>query len=96
MPVARLGGRAEQDLMDIWLYTEERWGPAQADAYLDAIALGVQRLVEHPEAGTKRDSVRDGYRVLFIQQHAVYYRLTPTGVHVVRVLHGRMDPLRHV
>jgi toxin ParE1/3/4 len=96
MSFARLGALAEQDLIDIWQYTEERWGPEQADAYLDAIEHGFQRLVYHPEAGTNRDNVREGYRVLFIQQHAVYYRVTPTGVHVVRVLHGRMDPLRHV
>jgi plasmid stabilization system protein ParE len=42
------------------------------------------------------DYVRDEYRVLFVGSHAVYYTVTPTIIHVIRVLHGRMDPERHL
>jgi toxin ParE1/3/4 len=40
--------------------------------------------------------VSDGYRVLFVASHAVYYTVTPTTIHVIRVLHGQMDPDRHL
>lgn len=92
MRIARLGALGEQDLLEIWHYTAERWGKEQADSYLDAIGQGIQLLVEHPETGVKRDSVRAGYRVLFVNRHAIYYLVTPSAVQIVRILHDRMDP----
>lgn len=46
--------------------------------------------------GESRDYVREGYRVLLINSHAVYYTVTPSAIHIVRVLHGQMDPGRHL
>lgn len=46
--------------------------------------------------GAKRDNVREGYRVLFINSHAIYYNVTQSAIHVIRVLHGQMDPGRHL
>jgi plasmid stabilization system protein ParE len=46
--------------------------------------------------GAKRDYVREGYRVLSINKHAVYYTVTPSAIHIIRVLHGQMDPGRHL
>lgn len=44
----------------------------------------------------KRDYVREGCRVLSVGSHAAYYTVMPDTVHVIRVLHGRMDPDRHL
>ncbi|MDZ7801382.1 MAG: type II toxin-antitoxin system RelE/ParE family toxin [Trueperaceae bacterium] len=96
MRTARLRRRAERDLIDIWHYTAERWNEDQADAYLDVIGLAIQQLVLQPEMGVRRDGVRDGYRVFFVDRHAIYYRITPSAVQIVRVLHDRMDPHRHM
>lgn len=90
-----LSARAESDLIDIWRYTADRWGEARADSYLVAIQSGVMQLVDQPELGAERDSVRDGYRVLFINQHAIYYLAEKANVRIIRVLHMRMDPFRH-
>lgn len=87
---------AESDLIDIWQYSFEEWGAAQADKYLDELDQTIQMLAEKPELGSSRDYVKEGYRVLFINRHAVYYTTTPSIVHVVRVLHVRMDPDRHL
>lgn len=46
--------------------------------------------------GSKRDYVREGYRALFINRHVVYYTVTSSAIHIVRVLHSRMDPERHL
>jgi plasmid stabilization system protein ParE len=46
--------------------------------------------------GEKRDYVREGYRVLLVNSHAVYYTVTLAAIHIVRVLHGEMDPSRHL
>lgn len=87
---------AESDLIDVWRYSFEEWGEVQADKYLDELGGGISKLAINPEIGIKRDYVREGYRVLFVGSHAVYYTVTPDAVHVVRVLHGRMDPDRHL
>lgn len=87
---------AEQDLIGIWQFTREHWSAAQADKYLDDLDQGIQLLARNAEIGTKRDNVLKGYRVLFIQSHAVYYKLTPKTVHIIRILHVRMDPARHL
>lgn len=87
---------AESDLVDIWHYSFEEWGEIQADKYLDQLDRGIRKLADNPELGTRRDYVRDGYRVLCIGSHAAYYAVTPDTVHIIRVLHGRMDPERHL
>lgn len=87
---------AESDLIGIWQYTVERWDAAQADKYLDELNAGIQQLADNPEMGANRDYVREGYRVLFVNSHAVYYTVAPSAIHIIRVLHGKMDPGRHL
>ena len=87
---------AESDLIDIWRYSFEQWGELQADQYLDELDSGIRGLADNPAIGMKRDYVRDGYRVLFVRSHAVYYTVMPDTVHIVRVLHWNMEPGRHL
>ena len=87
---------AESDLLDIWQYSYEEWGVAQADRYLDELEENITLLIESPELGVERDLVRPGYRVLFVNSHAVYYTVAPAFIHIVRVLHVRMDPGKHL
>ena len=91
----RLHARAESDLIGIWEYTFREWDAAQADQYLDELDRGMQALSANPDLGVKRDYVREGYRALFVNRHAIYYIVTATTIHIVRVLHGQMDPDRH-
>jgi toxin ParE1/3/4 len=87
---------AESDLVDIWRYTFEEWGETQADKYLDELDSRIRKLADNPEWGKRCDHVRNGYRVLFAGSHAVYYTVTVDIVYIIRVLHGRMDPDRHL
>jgi toxin ParE1/3/4 len=86
---------AESDLVGIWEYSFEQWDAGQADDYLDELNAGIQLLADHPELGANRDYVREGYRVLFVNRHAIYYIVSPSGIRVVRVLHEQMDPGKH-
>lgn len=96
MRQVRIHALAESDLIDIWQYGFAEWGAQQADKYLDELDTCIKSLAEHPEMGSNRDYVRAGYRVLFANRHVVYYTVTPSAVHIVRVLHARMDPERHL
>lgn len=68
----------------------------QADRHLDELDHAIGLLADTAELGTKRDEVRDGCRVLFVNRHAVYYTATWSTIHVVRVLHVQMDPDEHL
>ncbi len=88
--------RAREDLKVIWRYSFTAWGEAQADKYLAEIVAGIARLKEHPELGKSRDDLRAGYRSLRINQHVVFYLVTPSVIRIVRVLHITMDPDSHL
>lgn len=91
-----LHARAENDLIEIWEYTFREWDATQADKYLDEMGEHIKLLAKSPELGNKRYYVREGYRVLLVNSHAVYYTVTTSTIHIVRVLHGQMDPERHL
>jgi toxin ParE1/3/4 len=92
----RLHARAETDLIEIWLHSFEEWDEAQADRYVDRLNSAIRTLATNAHRGVKRDNILKGYRVLFVNRHAVYYIVTSTTVEVVRVLHAQMDPDRHL
>jgi plasmid stabilization system protein ParE len=54
--------------------------------------VGIRALADNPEIGADRGYVRERYRVLFINSHAVYYTVTASAIRIIRVLHGQMDP----
>jgi toxin ParE1/3/4 len=88
--------RAKRDLTGIWRYSFDEWGEAQADKYLAEIEAGIEKLKHNPKLGRPREEVRAGYRSLRINEHIVYYVLTPSVIRIVRRLHARQDPNRHL
>jgi toxin ParE1/3/4 len=87
---------AESDLIGIWQYSFERWSADQADRYLDELDAGIQQLARNPELGARRDYAREGYRILLVNSHAIYYTVMPSTIHVIRVLHAQMDPGKYL
>ena len=87
---------AERDLINIFLYGIEHFGPAQAERYLETLNAKIEMAAEHPDYGADYGFVITGVRRFRAVSHAVYYRSTPSGILVLRILHGRMDPARHL
>jgi len=87
---------ADQDIVEIWLYTFETWGIEKANHYLVQIEKCINSLVEQPGLGKKRNEIRGGYRSFPVGHHLIFYRQTlREKVEVVRVLHERMDHKSH-
>lgn len=82
---------AEDDLINIWLYSLEQWDESTADRYLDLLNRAIEKLRLHPRSGMDCSEIREGYRRLIVQQHRVYYYLTPKSIEIIRVLHQRTD-----
>ncbi|WP_430230081.1 type II toxin-antitoxin system RelE/ParE family toxin [Nitrosomonas communis] len=83
--------QAEDDLAEIWRYSFETWGEAQADRYYDALVQGIDLLAKNPDIGTTCDDIREGYRRFKIERHVIFYKITSEILTIVRVLHERMD-----
>ena len=98
MTVLRFTPRARLQLMEIWHYSERRWGERRASAYLDAINTAI----EQAAAGSRRTrsctQYGDGLRTLKSGSHNVYLRFDQPAneVLIIGVLHQKMDPARHL
>jgi len=46
--------------------------------------------------GIERSDLLPGARSLPIESHTLFYRVTTDTVEIIRVLHGRQDPQRHL
>ena len=80
--------RAKADLLQIWRFSADQWGDAQATLYTDRIDAAFASLCERPETGPL--GVK-GFRRWRVGRHVIYYRADESTVRVERVLHSRMD-----
>ncbi|OYN94686.1 toxin ParE1/3/4 [Propionibacteriaceae bacterium ES.041] len=92
----RLTPAAQRDLSSIWDYTQERWDVDQAETYVMEIRAAIERAAEDPRRGRACDEVRAGYRRYAIGSHQIFYVERPQRIDVIRILHQRMDPNRHL
>ncbi len=88
--------KAEQDLIAIWIYSFENWGPKQADDYLDQINVALDNIASNPEIGVNIDAIRPGYFKFQVNEHMVFYQLNKSRIHVIRVLSNDMDYVQHL
>lgn len=86
--------RAAADLAEIWRFSAEEWGIAQADDYLLMLRDAIERLSAAPGSGAPFEHVRTGYRRLFVGSHAIFYRALPERLDIVRILHQRREVTR--
>ncbi len=87
---------AKTDLKDIYQYGLRQWGQAQSDSYLENLKEHFWSLTEQPLTGVKRSELLPDARSLPVESHTLFYRVTPDTVEIIRVLHGRQDPQRHL
>lgn len=92
----RLTPAAQRDLSSIWDFTQERWDVRQAEAYVTEIQAAIERIAEDAHRGRPFDEIRQGYRRYAIGSHLIFYVERDLHVDVIRILHQRMDPTRHV
>ena len=81
----RITQRAERDLLDIYRYTVETFGPNQADKYLRELEAVFELIAEYPRVGR----TYEGETRQFVHgKHIILYRIGQTEVVVGRIFHG--------
>jgi len=91
----RLSPLAETDLEDIWLYTFNRWSMAQADAYHNRLVAVFSGLAAGAKQGRPAGVLPDIQKYL-CGSHVVYFLEDTDHLDVIRILHQRQDPERHL
>lgn len=88
---------ARADLLDQAEYFDLNGGEALGDRFVLKCEAAFQRLIQHPESGTRvrhRHAKLTGCRFILVpgfDQLMVYYRLTQSSIEIVRILHGARD-----
>ena len=98
MPVHQLviAPAATTDLKDIYQYGLRQWGEAQSGRYLENLKGHFWSLTEQPLIGVERSELLPDARSLPVESHTLFYRVTTDTVEIIRVLHVRQDPQRHL
>ena len=87
---------AKTDLKDIYQYGLRHWGQAQSNRYLEKLKEHFWSLTAQPLMGVERSELLPGVRSLAIESHTLFYNVTADTVEVIRILHGRQAPQRHL
>ena len=91
----RISPLAQGDLEDIWSFNVETWTWEQAGKYHSDLLRTFAQLAGGDVRGREVD-VRRGYRKYPVGSHFVFYRPRSYGIEIIRILHRRMDVVRHL
>jgi toxin ParE1/3/4 len=58
---------------------------------VDLLVEAFSRLLSMPDMGRAREELRPGMRSYPVYPYLIFYRVTPTYVEVLRVIHGSRD-----
>lgn len=87
---------AEQDIEDIYYYTITNFGEKQAEHYYSGLSDHFIYISNNLGTSRSFSFVKEKLLRSNFESHAIYYRQEDKGILILRVLHQRMDPLRHI
>ncbi len=93
---------AKEDLQEIGEYTKNKWGSLQKKYYLGFFRKFFKTLSHSVSnesivsLGKVRDEINMGLLSYNVQKHVVFYRESEQEFLIIRILHSRMDPGRHL
>jgi len=87
----RIRAAAVKDLDGIWEYTFRKWSKNQADRYHGLIISEIEYVTDYKPAGKDMSHVIEGYLVTYVKSHMIFFKRQKDIVHVIRILHQKMD-----
>jgi toxin ParE1/3/4 len=86
----RLTLEAKEDLIEIWSYTDGKWGTAQADRYVEGLEACFASLDELPSHGCRElvPKTQSDVRFYRYQSHYVFFRIVPDRVEILTIIHA--------
>lgn len=95
MPAIRIQEGASHRLDDIYRYTRDRWGDAQAETYITGLFAAFDKIAAHGVV-SKPIPAEFGVEGYFFryERHFIYWRRLSNGdIGIVTILHERMHQI---
>lgn len=83
--------RAEEDLIEIYIYGASKFGVTQAERYYLGLQNAFDLICRHPAMARERREFNPPVRVHFHDSHVIAYIANPENVFIVRVVDARQD-----
>ena len=87
---------ARRDLIDVGTFTRDRWGAQKAGDSLRQMDRRLKVLLRNPKSGRVCGNIKPGYWRATEGRHVIFYVFSDKTLDVIRVLHERMLPERHL
>ncbi|RMB56415.1 type II toxin-antitoxin system RelE/ParE family toxin [Dokdonia sinensis] len=87
--------QAQDDLMDIFIFSIGEFGVDQAEKYRDGLLKLLDQLVEFPFEGISRPEINKDVRSMVYVSHTIYYSIGTSKLFIERILHQSRDTPAH-
>ena len=87
----RIRKSAVEDLNKIWEYTYKKWSKVQADRYHSLIISEIEYITENETTGKDISHIKEDYFITYVKSHMIFFKRQEGIVHVIRILHQKMD-----
>ncbi|MBC2772892.1 type II toxin-antitoxin system RelE/ParE family toxin [Rhizobium sp. AQ_MP] len=93
-----LSRAADRDILTLLVSSIDTFGAFQTDVYINGLRDIFAMLATHPGSGVAfiHPRTHRTYRRFHHGSHVIYYRQRATDILIVRVLHARMLPEKHL
>lgn len=87
---------ARADLKGISIYSKQNWGRQTAQEYVSRLIRSLEKLDDLEPLVKDAGIGRPGLKKLLVGSHILFFHIGRDKIEVVRILHGKMDPNRHL
>ncbi len=83
--IYELSHQAQADIEEIIRYTDNNFGPAQTDQYIEGLYYSFELLTDNPRMGHTRKGEKRRY---IYRMHNVYYRIIGERIFITQLRHS--------
>lgn len=87
----RLSNEAKNDLSEIYAYTRQKFGAAQAEFYVAGLTQSLVAIGAYPSIGQEVSAFRTPVRIRSYAKHVIIYVVEQEDAIIVRVLSARQN-----
>lgn len=87
---------AEADLFEIGVYTWTEWGEEQYGKYMELLRETCEDIIPRKHRLARSVPKRPGLMRWRCERHVIFFRKIGTSFEIVRILHDRMLPSKHL
>jgi toxin ParE1/3/4 len=87
---------AENDLFEIGVYTWTEWGAEQFEKYMALLRETCEDIIPHKHRFARSVPLRPELLRWRCERHVIFFRRVDDDFEIVRILHDRMLPAKHL